>query len=272
MPAVQLDKLRLQSANLVGRFSQPELFRYELLEIFEYYSDRTFRSSPVTLPGKLLTSFNIPERVLWQIERDLESQIKNYPQADGLELCKLLWKGETSDEKLLAVFILGKVVSTPPEPILEILHLWYHPDLDPALQKVLVADGLAEIRKDHFDQWMKLIQEWIQSGDPRRTGQAYQALTGLLLEQGDKYLPTISHLIQDTIHNLPASSHPEAVQLFQAMIHTSPVETKYLLRKMIQIAPSDNQIQKRLLRKIINLFSEEPKSELRTEYLNHYKK
>jgi hypothetical protein len=271
MPAVQLDKLRLQSANLVGRFSQPELFRYELLEIFEYYSDRTFRSSPVTLPGKLLTSFNLPERVLWQIERDLEAQIKNYPQADGLELCKLLWKGETSEEKSLAVFILGKVTSTPPEPILDVLHQWYHPEMDPTLQKILFADGLAEMRKDHFDEWLKLIQEWVQSGDPRRIGQAYQALTGLLLEQGEKYLPAISRLIQDTIQHLPASTHPEAIQLFQAMVRTSPVESRYLLRKMIQAAPSGNQIQKRLLRKIIDLFPDLPRSELRTEYLNHYK-
>lgn len=272
MPAVQMDKLRLESANLVGLFSQPDLFRYELLEMLEYYSNRTFRASQVTLPGKLLISFHVPDRVLWQIERDLESQINNYAQSIGLDCCALLWKSDSIEEKSLAVYILGKIIPDPPDLILDTLHRFYNPDLDPILRNILVSDGLAGIRSRHFNLWLDLITGWIGSDDPRQTAQAYQALTGLLHEEGDKHLPAISHMIQDNLFSLPTNLHPEALQLFQAMIRCSPVETRYILHQYILSAGTTNQAQKRLLRKMVELFPEPARGELRSEYLKHYQK
>jgi hypothetical protein len=272
MPAVQLDKLRLESANLVGKFSQPDLFGYELHEMLDYYSDRTFRTSPTILPGKLFTSYHVPDRIIWQIERDLETQINNYTQSVGLDCARLLWQGETIEEKRLAVFILGKINPSPPKPILATIQGWYHPDLDPVLRKYLVSDGLSAIRRQQFDLWLTLILGWIESDDIRQTAQAFQALTGLLSEEGDRHFPAINRLVQEHIFSLPSDLYPEALQLIQVMIRTSPVEVKFLLNRCIRSAPTENGPQKRLLRKMIDLFNESMKADLRLEYLNHYKK
>ncbi len=51
MPAVELDKLKLQSANLAGKISRPDLFLPMYRELLNYYSNRTFR--PQTVPGRL---------------------------------------------------------------------------------------------------------------------------------------------------------------------------------------------------------------------------
>ena len=179
MPAVQMEKLRLESANLAGKFAQPDLFRYEFLELMDRYSDRTFRSSQVTLPGKLLASFHVPDRVMWQIKNDLEPQVRIHTQSIALDCCQLLWNGDTVEEKQLAIAILGVIPSNPPGPIIDLVLRFYHPEMDPYLGNKLVADGLTDIRRNHFDLWLDLIQNWIASDDVRQTAQAYQALTGL---------------------------------------------------------------------------------------------
>jgi hypothetical protein len=271
MPGLQLDKLRLESANLVGKFSKPDLFRYELLELLDFYSNRTFRASQVTLPGKLLSSYHVPDRVIWQIKKDLEAQIASHSQSAGLDCAALLWKGESIEEMSLAVYILGRVSTDPPETVIDTLRSWYKPDLDPILRNMLVSDGLTNIRRDHFDLWVGLIRGWIDSDDPRQTAQAYQALTGLLAEEGDKHLPSVIRLVRENLFSLPSDLHPEALQLLQAMIRTSAVESRFLLRQCIQTAPVENSLQKRLLRKMVDLFPEPGYSELRKEYIGHYK-
>jgi hypothetical protein len=271
MPGLQLDKLRLESANLVGKFSKPDLFRYELLELLDFYSNRTFRASQVTLPGKLLSSYHVPDRVIWQIKKDLEAQIASHTQAAGLDCAALLWKGESIEEMTLAVYILGRVSTDPPETVIDTLLAWYKPDLDPILRNMLVSDGLTNIRRDYFDLWVELIRGWIDSDDPRQTAQAYQALTGLLAEEGDQHLPSVIRLVRENLFNLPADLHPEALQLLQAMIRTSAVESRFLLRQFIQSAPVENALQKRLLRKMVDLFPEPGYSDLRREYIGHYK-
>lgn len=271
MPAVQLDKIRLESANLAGKFSQPDLFKSALKELLDFYSDRTFRASPVTLPGKLLPSYHAPERVIWQIKRDLEAQINAYTQDTALTTAGLLWIEETIEEKTLAVFILGRITPEPPRPVLDTLVAWYRADLDPILRNLLVSDGLAAMRRSQFELWLTLIKEWIQSDDPRQTAQAYQALSGLLAEEGDRHLPSITGLVRDNLFSLPVDLHPEAVQLMQAMLRTSPVEVRFLLRQFIQAAPREDAPRKRLLRKMVDLLSEPLRAEIRQEYLNHYK-
>lgn len=272
MSAIQMEKLRLETANLAGKFSQPDVFRHDFLALMDYYSDRTFRASQVTLPDKLLASYHVPERVLWQIKRDLEPQVNSYAQDICLDCCQLLWFGETIEEKSLAVFILGMITPNPPEPILESLHRFYSPDLDPILRNMLVADGLHSIRRDHFDLWVSLIKTWIESDDPRQTAQAYQALTGLLKDEGGDHIPAINRLIHDTLPALPADLHTEAIQLFMMMLRISPVETKFILRQLLQSALPTNATLKRLLRKLVDIFPDPTRIELRTEYLQHYKR
>jgi hypothetical protein len=272
MPAVQMEKLRLESANLAGKFAQPDLFRYEFLELMDRYSDRTFRSSQVTLPGKLLASFHVPDRVMWQIKNDLEPQVRIHTQSIALDCCQLLWNGDTIEEKQLAIAILGVISSNPPGPIIDLVLRFYHPEMDPYLGNKLVADGLTDIRRNHFDLWLDLIQNWIASDDVRQTAQAYQALTGLLKEEGDRHLPAVHRIVRESIFTIPPDLHPEALLLVQAMTRVSLIETKYMLRQLIHLAPQANLNFKRLIRKMVDLFSEPDRTELRADYLERFKR
>lgn len=272
MPAVQLEKIRAESASLVQKFNQPAIFRSNLLDMFEYYSDRTFRASPVTLPDKLFTSYHVPERMLWQIKNDLAVKVDQSSQEDALDCAQLLWEGNSIEEKSLAVFILGWTTSTPSGPILNCLQRWYQPDLDPILRKMLVSDGLRGIRKEHIDQWVQLIKSWIESDDTRQTAQALQAITGLLAEEGGRHLPSIFRLVETHFFDLPSDIQPETIQLIDAMLKTSPMEVKFLLRQLIREAPLQDTSSKRLLRKLIDICPPEIRSELRSDFLAHYRK
>ena len=171
MPAIYLDKLKLQSANLAGKFGQSDEFMDDLLELFEFYSDRTFRAGNNTLAGRLHISYHLPERVFWQIERDLETQINIFPQEHALRLAGLLWTGESLEEKKLAVFILGRTSVSPSQPVLETYRNWFEQEDDSYLRQELVANGLLRLRREAFAIWLPLVQEWVTGRNEQFLGQ-----------------------------------------------------------------------------------------------------
>ena len=147
MPAVELDKLKIQSANLTGKISRPDIFLPMFREILDSYSNRTFRVQAA--PGRLKTtlSYHVPDKVIWQIERDLATQISVHPQEQCLDLAGKLWNSKSLEEKMLAISILGRVFALPLEPVLDQFKLWYSNTSDPLLLKLLATTGSHSIRE-----------------------------------------------------------------------------------------------------------------------------
>ena len=56
------------------------------------------------------------------------------------------------------------------------------------------------------------------------------------------------------------------------MTRVSLIETKYMLRQLIHLAPQTNLNFKRLIRKMVDLFSEPDRTELRADYLERFKR
>src|SRR5688572_32776887 len=70
MPAIDLARLKKQTAQLADLFDQPSMFLREVREILEFYVNRSLRSQSVA-PSSVLPTYRTPTVVLRQIEKEL---------------------------------------------------------------------------------------------------------------------------------------------------------------------------------------------------------
>src|SRR5689334_5838883 len=106
MPAIDLARLKKQTAQLADLFNQPEAFLREHREILDHYVNRTLRNQGVA-PSSVLPASRTPTVVIRQIETELGRLAEKRP-IQALELADALWDDGWLDPRLLAAFLLGR--------------------------------------------------------------------------------------------------------------------------------------------------------------------
>ena len=113
MPAIDLARLRKQSARLVDFFFVPDEFIQHLHKMLDSYVNYTVRKPPANAPDANLQSYRIPTVVVKQIELELTRIAGKSENADAaLDLADHLWDETFLETRLLAAFLLGHI---PPQ-------------------------------------------------------------------------------------------------------------------------------------------------------------
>jgi len=89
MPAIDLTRLKKQTAHVADIFDQPAEFLREVREILEFYVNRSLRSQGVA-PSSVLPTYRTPPAVLRQIEKELGPVAEKQP-LKAKELAEELW-------------------------------------------------------------------------------------------------------------------------------------------------------------------------------------
>ena len=265
MPAVSLEKLKIQSANLVVLSRTPDLFVDNLRDLLDSYADRSRRGPQKVVTQRFIPSYHVPERVIWQIEHDLAGRMKNADYGEMTILAQTLWDSPSMEEKLLAVHLLGLTPFDDVKKWVEIFERWATADLDPFLLTHLVDDGLNHLRRSHFEAWLALMQEWLKADEAVYISQGIQSLANFVQADGSRHLPAILEMLHGIILKLPKSVHLETVNLIGTMAKISPVEMRYFLRELICEAGVLSRDHQKLLRNLIDVFPEEDRIEFKRE-------
>lgn len=231
MPAIDLARLRKQTAQLADIFGEPAVFLRELREILEFYVNRTLRSQSVA-PSSVLPTYRTPAVVLRQIEKELGSVAEQQP-IQALELADALWDEGWLETKLLAAFLLGRI---PPqeERLLARLTAWTQAVRDPEVRAALLTTSLTRLRKETPDLFLILVKEWLHPARQRMWSNGVQALVPLISSSDFDNLPPIFEIVDPIIKASPATLQYDLQELITTLYEASPDETIYFLQQTLK--------------------------------------
>lgn len=231
MPAIDLARLKKQTARLADLFDQPADFLREHREVLDYYVNRTLRTQTVA-PSSVLPTYRTPSVVLRHIENELTPLAEKKP-LQALELADALWDEGWLETRLLAAYLLGRI---PPqeERLLARLTAWTQAVRDPSVRAALLTTSLTRLRKETPDLFLILVKEWLHPARQRMWSNGIQALVPLISSPDFDNLPPIFELVEPAIKTAPAALQFDLQELITALYQASPDETIYFLQQILK--------------------------------------
>ena len=231
MPAIDLARLKKQTAQLSDLFDEPNAFLRELREVLEFYVNRTLRSQSVA-PSSVLPTYRTPVVVLRQIETEIGPVAEKQP-VQALELADALWDEGWLETKLLAAFLLGRI---PPqeERLLARLTAWTQAVRDPEVRAALLTTSLTRLRKETPDLFLVLVKEWLHPARQRMWSNGVQALVPLISSPDFDNLPPIFEIVEPIIKASPGTLQFDLQELITVLFEASPEETSYFLQQILK--------------------------------------
>jgi hypothetical protein len=231
MPAIDLARLKKQTARLADLFDQPVDFLREHREILDYYVNRTLRSQGVA-PSSVLPTYRTPPVVLRQIETELGPVAEQRP-IQALELADALWDEGWLETRLLAAFLLGRI---PPqeERLLARLTAWTQAVRDPSVRAALLTTSLTRLRNETPDLFLVLVKEWMHPARQRMWSNGIQALVPLINTPDFDNLPPVFDIVEPIIKASPAALQFDLRELITALYKASPDETVFFLGQIVK--------------------------------------
>ena len=235
MPAIDLARLKKQTAQLADLFDQPPLFLREHREILDFYVNRSLRSQGVA-PSSVLPTYRTPTVVLRQIETELGPVVEKQP-IQALELADALWDEGWLETRLLSAFILGRI---PPqeERLLARLTAWTQAVRDPSVRAALLTTSLTRLRKETPDLFLILVKEWLHPARQRMWSNGIQALVPLISSPDFDNLPPIFEIVEPIIRAAPATLQFDLQELIIMLYLASPDETTYFIQQLLKSTKS----------------------------------
>jgi hypothetical protein len=235
MPAIDLARLKKQTARLADLFDLPADFVRELREVLDSYVNRTLRSQSVA-PSSVLPTYRTPAVVLRHIETELGPLAEQKP-IPALTLADALWDDGWLETRLLAAFLLGRI---PPqeEGLLARLSAWTQSVRDPAVRAALLTTSLTRLRSETPHLFLLLVKEWLHPARPRMWSNGIQALVPLIQSPDFENLPPVLDLVEPIFKASPAALQYDLQELLKALYHASPNETIFFLQQIIARAKS----------------------------------
>ena len=231
MPAIDLARLKKQTAQLGDIFDQPSAFLRELREVLEFYVNRTLRSQSVA-PSSVLPTYRTPVVVLRQIEKELGPIAERQP-IQALELADALWDEGWLETKLIAAFLLGRI---PPreERLLARLTAWTQAVRDPEVRAALLTTSLTRLRRETPDLFLILVKEWLHPARQRMWSNGIQALVPLISSPDFDNLPPIFEIMEPILKASPATLQYDLQELIIVLFEASPDETTFFLQEILK--------------------------------------
>lgn len=236
MPAIDLARLKKQTAQLTDLFHRPDEFARGLHGMLESYVNRSLREVDSAAPASVLETYRTPPAILRHIETELAPLAAANPD-QALDLADHLWDEGWLEMSLLAASLLGRL---PPreERLLPRLTAWTQQVRDASVRFALLTTSLARMRRETPDQFLILVGEWLNPERPRMWSNGIQALLPLIQDPNFNNLPPVFDLLAPVVEAAPGTLQSDLVDLFQSLMRASPTETTYFLRQVITNSPT----------------------------------
>jgi len=262
MPAINLARLRQQSATLVEQFDQPPTFLHTLRDLLELYADRTLRPGQAGNPPPLIQTYNVPLPMLRQLAQEL-SALAPTNAVRTLALCDALWAEPILETRLLAASLLGQTPLDPFEAVMIRVERWIQVTTEEQLISALIEQGLGHALREQPARLLEQAGVWMVQQDIMQQRLGLRVLLQLATDPDYENLPAILHLLTPFIRAVPLALRSEVEDLSAGLAHRSPGETAYFLRKNSE--PPEHPDTAWLIRQTLPHFPPETRDSLRSE-------
>lgn len=230
-----------------------------LHDLLDFYADRTLRSNQVIDAAPLLKNYRVPKPVLRVIERELSSWVDSKPDA-AIVLADVLWEQRWLETRLLAISILGRMPVNSPDPISDRAKKWGSACREEIVIKALASDGIARLRTEQYDDYIKLLDDWYSSGEQNQIMLGLRSTPALLNFEKFDNLPLVFRWIAPLAREADHELVDDLSEVIRRLAISSPNETVFFVRQVLD--SSHNERSARMFRKIVNAFPEEMQSKL----------
>jgi hypothetical protein len=233
--------------------------------MFEYYSDLTFRSGQSGASIKILPTYNVPSQVTRRILIDLTPSIKN-SEDEAFTLTDHIWEQPYLEFHLLAAIILGMIPSSSPEPVIQRINTWVQESDDVIILETIADQGLKGLREAYLLECMQLIEDSLNHAADKFSMFGLKAIPPLLEMPEFENLPSIFRLLNNYIQTASPDMRNYLLEVSRSLAKNSPQETAYFLRQILIRNRRPDTIW--LIRRCIDLFPTESQIRLRNELLD----
>lgn len=264
MAAVDPKRLRFQIEELMAFFDMPEKFHERLQALFNRYANRHLQFGDSSPTRPLIPIYNLPQPVVRQLNLDLARHCEREPEAAFL-LADELWKDNYMEIKQTAIYILGKVPLTDPDPLLSRLSKWVSPKLDRRLIEHLFSTGTQRLQDKFQEEWEHFVVSFLEKENPKMIALGIKGLTEGLKNPGFKNLPAVFRLIGPLIRKPSPTYQNDIIQLVAQLVERSPTETAFFLKQMLAV--SDSSATAQLVKDCLHVFPEKLRDDLKASLL-----
>lgn len=236
MPAIDIARLRTQSAVLVEKFDQPAAFVSSFHNILDLYAERAIHQRPVATPVSILPAYRVPVAVMRQIEMELSPLAATFPE-QAMALTDVLWQEGYLECRMLAASMLGKIHPETPQ-LVERITAWVTRTTDEQLRIALLRNSLTRVRQESTSRFLHIMRMWFDPYSPKMWASAIHAVIPLIEDPKYENLPPIYNFLSPVIKTMPSIMQNDLADLINALYKASPVETVHFLRQSIVSATS----------------------------------
>jgi len=260
MPAIPLQTLRRRLEELTLLQDDPALFKRGLERLLDQYSDRSYRPGETITVAAVSEQLLIPPVVLSEVDAFLTAWAAQQPHK-ALELCDLLWQGQTYPLRYMAARLLGTLSGIEREATLARLKHWAEETKADAQAWRFVLMVGEVLQTTALETWLGLIQEWLSSNAPAQQRLALRAMESLAKERTYENLPLIYQWLTRYLREPKAEPNSELIALLHTLAKRSPAETAYFLRQIRSIVSP--LVARRIIRATLPAFSADYQQRLR---------
>ncbi len=260
MPAIHIDRLNQQINTVFYPETPGNIFRQNFANLLEVHANLAYKPGYEIHQSSGLPKYHLPPIVQKQLQQRFLLLVKNRPQL-ALEYADQLWLEEVYETKYFSAIILGALPVSYSAEIINRLVSWSAQTPDKEINILLFDEASKSIRHDNSNQWLDIIQNWIDSNETKKILAAIIALQTTINDPTFINLPRILNMITPLFAINNRRIIAVLTSLVSDMAKINPGESLSYLTTLLLRTPYTSP--KQIVRKCLKQFSEEDQKKLR---------
>lgn len=253
MPAIQIERLKLQIQSILNPQLTPEDFIISMRSFMEAHANLAFHVSAGSQQNRQMERYELARVITNQLHLSISQFSKSYPET-ALHFADVLWIEPFFEMKELAGVILGALPENMAPLVLQKIILWNEDNKDKAIRKIIFNTSTQTIRQGKLSEWQNIIKHWLDSGQPANILTALFAMQILIQDAKFENFPFIFNSLKNISIAKNEKINNAWFDVLQTAAILNPLETSAFVKNLIQNHPSDELF--RLVRRSLPVFPE----------------